>query len=136
MIRAASSDLQSDLLVVARTKSGKVRRVPVGPRIAAEIVACHWQVVPFESSGSFARAVRSKSGVHRFHIHQMRHTFGCQWLERGGSLAALKEIMGHASIRTTLRYAQASDDMIRREAKRVNSVAAMATAQAKSLGMN
>lgn len=139
MIRAKPSDLQADMLVVARTKSGKVRRVPLGPHIATEIATRQGRIVPFKFSGDFARAVRAKSGVHRFHVHQMRHTFGCQWLERGGSLAALKEIMGHASIRTTLRYAQASDDMIRREAKRVNSVAAtvagVTTAQAKPLGV-
>jgi site-specific recombinase XerD len=50
----------------------------------------------------------------------MRHTFACQWIERGGSLAALQQILGHASVETTQRYARLSDDMTQREAERVH----------------
>jgi len=35
--------------------------------------------------------VRRLSSIDRFYIHQMRHTFACQWLERDGSLAALQK---------------------------------------------
>jgi site-specific recombinase XerD len=44
--------------------------------------------------------------VKGFHVHRLRHTFACRYLERGGQLSALKEILGHASIRTTERYAK------------------------------
>lgn len=47
------------------------------------------------------KRVRRMTGVEGFHVHQMRHTFACQWLERGGSLAALQQVLGHASITTT-----------------------------------
>jgi integrase len=49
----------------------------------------------------------------------MRHTFGCRLLERGGSLAAPQQILGHACIVITQRYARLSDDMVRREAERL-----------------
>ena len=57
--------------------------------------------------------------MERFHPHMMRHTFGTNWLAAGGSLAALQELLGHASITTTQRYARLSGDMVRREAERV-----------------
>jgi integrase len=109
------------MLVVHHTKSGKVRRVPLQPELQRELRQRVGRFVAFaeRSPGSFANAVRRHSGVKRFHAHQLRHTFGCQWLERGGSLAALQQIMGHASVLTTQRYARLSDDMVKREAQRL-----------------
>jgi integrase/recombinase XerD len=59
--------------------------------------------------------------VAKIHVHQMRHTFACQWLERGGTLPALQQILGHASIETTQRYARLSDEVVMREAKRLEA---------------
>ena len=67
------------------------------------------------SPGSFAKAVRLKTGIDRFHAHHMRHPFACQWLERGGSLDAPQQILGHASIVTTQRYAKLTDEVFMRE---------------------
>ena len=73
------------------------------------------------SPGSFAGIVKRLSGVEGFHVHQTRHTFACQWLERGGSLAALQQVLGHASIVTTQRYARLTDEAVMREAGRINA---------------
>ena len=67
----------------------------------------------------FARQVRKLSGVEGFHAHQLRHTIACQWLERGGSLAALQEILGHSSIVTTQRYGRLGEAHVMAEAARI-----------------
>lgn len=122
LTRAQASDLERGFLVVHQTKSGKVRRVPLEPELLAEIRGHVGRLVPFEecSTGSFGRTVRRLSGVARFHPHQMRHTFACCWLEQGGSLAALQQVLGHASIVTTQRYARLTDEIVMAERVRMS----------------
>jgi integrase len=124
LCRSQARDIQDGSIVVGRTKSGKVRRVPLAPDILEESKSRVGRLVPFAegSPGSFSKAVRRRTGIDGFHVHQMRHTFACRWLERGGSLAALQEMLGHASITTTQRYARLSHDMLKREVMRVSQV--------------
>ena len=56
-----------------------------------------------------------------FHVHRCRHTFAMRWLEAGGNLAVLQQILGHRDLSTTMRYARVTDDLIEREAARVAS---------------
>jgi integrase len=122
LARAQAADVERGCLVVHHTKSRRVRRVPLEAPILAEVRGRVGRLIPFseKSNGSFATAVRRLSGIEGFHVHQMRHTFGCQWLERGGSLAALQQIMGHVEISTTQRYARLSDEAVMREARRLS----------------
>jgi integrase len=111
---------------VANTKSKRVRRVPLTPDLLREVRGRVGRLAPYAvgSPGSFAERVRRRSGVEGFHVHQMRHTFACQWLERGGSLAALQQVLGHASIVTTQRYARLTDEAVMREAARLTNARA------------
>ncbi len=118
LCRAQASDLDKrGFLLVPKSKNGRFRRIPLEPELAAEIRSHVGRLVPFSESahGSFAKTVRRLSGIADFHPHRMRHTFACQWLEQGRSIAALKQILGHASVATTERYAGLSDDAVMRE---------------------
>lgn len=108
-------------LEVSNTKSRRIRRVPLSPELVREVRSRVGRLVPYAagSPGSFAKAAGRLAGVADFHVHRMRHTFACQWLERGGNLAALQQILGHASIETTQRYARLSDEAVMREAARI-----------------
>ena len=53
----------------------------------------------------------------------LRRTFACAWVDRGGSLAALQQLLGHSPITTTQRYGRISDSMVRAEMVRLESVA-------------
>ena len=122
LVRAQASDVERGFLVVHHTKSRKVRRVPLELELLQEVRGHVGRLVAFATSspGSFAKPVRLRTGIGRFHVHQMRHTFACQWLERGGSLAALQQILGHASIETTQRYAKLTDEVVMRESQRIS----------------
>jgi integrase/recombinase XerD len=121
LCRSQSRHVECGWLVVSQTKSGKVRRVPLAGELAAEVNARVGRLVPFREAdpGTFSWHVRQMSGVERFHPHMMRHTFACRWIERGGSLPALQQILGHASIATTQRYARLGDDVVKEQAARV-----------------
>lgn len=122
LVRAQASDVERGFLVVHHTKSRKVRRVPLELELLQEVRGHVGRLVAFATSspGSFAKPVRLRTGIGRFHVHKMRHTFACQWLERGGSLAALQQILGHASIETTQRYAKLTDEVVMRESQRIS----------------
>lgn len=121
LTRAMSTDVQQGVLVVHRTKTGRLRRVPLAPELLRELRRRVGKLVPYATSacGAFATAAKRHSGLRRFHPHQMRHTFACTWLERGGSLAALQQILGHSTIITTQRYARLSDEAVQAEALKV-----------------
>jgi integrase len=122
LCRARADHLISGMLTVAQTKSGRVRRVPVPESMASEVRRRLGRLVPYVegSAGSFNKLVRRRSGVAGFHVHQLRHTFACRWIERGGSLPSLQQVLGHASVTTTQHYAKLSDEYVRREAERVS----------------
>jgi integrase/recombinase XerC/integrase/recombinase XerD len=113
--------IEDGAVVVSKTKSGKVRRVPLPSGLLAEIRTRIGPLVPFPEGnpGGFARAIRRASGIEDFHVHRCRHTFAYRWLADQGSLATLQELLGHADISTTMRYAKVDQDLVEREARRV-----------------
>jgi integrase len=121
LCRSQARHVENGWLVVSQTKSGKVRRVPLALELSKEIASHVGRLVPFREAdpGSFSWHVRQMSGVERFHPYMMRHTFACRWIERDGSLPALQQILGHASIATTQRYARLGDDVVKEQALRV-----------------
>lgn len=59
-------------------------------------------------------AAKKAAGVEQFRFHDLRHTRGTRILRTTGNLAIAKEALKHRNIRTTLRYAHAADDDLRR----------------------
>lgn len=114
-------------LVLEKTKSGKVRRVPLFAEAAAllkeefkKTSSVFVVETRIKGSDDIARPNRKLSGV-RWHYHQLRHTYACRWLEAGGSKEALQKILGHSTIRLTERYGDLSDEAVFWEAERIES---------------
>lgn len=119
MTRAQAKDIRDGVLIVRISKSGKVRRVPVPQDVLAECKGRVGRLCPLSDSISFNRRVRELSGVERFHSHLARHTFATDWLSAGGSLAGLKAVLGHSSVAVTEQYGRIEDDLVLREARRL-----------------
>jgi integrase len=119
LMRTQSLDVQGRKLVIRRSKSGKVRRVPLPPDVLAECRGRVGRLCPFRDACSFNKRVRRLSGIAGFHSHLCRHTFATEWRESGGSLAALQAVLGHGSIAVTERYGTIGEDLVEREALRL-----------------
>ena len=62
---------------MSKTKSSKIRHVPLGPELLAEIRTHLGKLVPFAegSPGSFTRVVLKLSAIADSNPHRRRHTF-------------------------------------------------------------
>jgi integrase len=70
-----------------------------------------------------------------FHFHDLRHHFASWYIMRGGSLPALQQILGHADIKMTLRYAHLAPEHLRSEMAKTERAAvdsALSSAQASA----
>ena len=115
----------SGWLTVRQGKGMKERHVPLSSR-ARKSLTDYLEVRPQTNTpGVFltktlnrlsARPVQRmvKSASQRAGIeqgvtcHQLRHTFATRFLEKGGDLATLRDILGHTNISTTSRYVHSS----------------------------
>jgi integrase/recombinase XerD len=70
------------------------------------IFKCYAHPVTNRYLKEIARAVGIKKNLT---FHMSRHTFGTLFLERGGRVEVLKELMGHSAIETTMVYVHMSD---------------------------
>ena len=68
---------------------------------------------PSRTYERFQRAIKA-TNVSRITIHDLRHSFAVRFLERGGHIFDLKEILGHRDIKLTMRYSHFSAAMSER----------------------
>ena len=50
------------------------------------------------------RKLKKKTGIARLRAHLLRHTFATRYLENGGDMYALQQILGHTSLEMVKRY--------------------------------
>ena len=101
----------------ARTKSGKVRAVPISQTLAKEIE----QHALEHGNGAriFSSALSAfREGIERAKIelpdgqmsHALRHSFASHFMMNGGNILVLQRVLGHSDLRMTMRYAHLSPD--------------------------
>ena len=63
--------------------------------------------------------VRSKAGLLDLRLHDLRHTFASVAVNSGESLYLTGHLLGHATARTTERYAHLADDPLKSASERI-----------------
>ena len=62
------------------------------------------------------QAILNQQQLPKINFHALRHTFATRWIECGLDVKSLSEVLGHASIQTTLDIYVHSSDKLKREA--------------------
>jgi integrase len=121
-LRWSNVDFLLNAINFTETKTNKDRSVPMEPTVREALSALHDNadgaeyvfVNPntktryAEVRKSFSAACREAS-ITDFRFHDLRHTFGTRLADAGVDVVKIKELMGHASIVTTMRYMHATD---------------------------
>jgi integrase len=113
--------------IVGTPKSGKSREIPLSDdalaalkasrHLKGELVFCNERggmLTKGECKWPLWKACK-RAGLRRIGWHVLRHTFASHLAMRGVPLKAIQELMGHATIEMTMRYAHLSPD-VRRDA--------------------
>lgn len=129
-------DWRQKLWRIPKTKSGKVRYVPLSSgalKLLRELKEKDYPTIehifanprtgrPFVSIFYSWDTARKEAGLPELRIHDLRHSFASFLVNAGRSLYEVQELLGHADIRTTSRYAHLSRERLR-EAVEVVSMA-------------
>ncbi len=118
-------DFRRKIITILKTKGQKKREIPIGVGIFrlllkqrkhpdSPYIFCHKDG---KRIGSFKKAFKTalkRAGIEDFTFHDLRHTFASHLVMSGVDLKTVQEIMGHASFKTTLRYAHLARNHKRR----------------------
>lgn len=129
-------DWRQKIWRIPKTKSGKVRHVPLSSGALkllhqvkdkanlniAHIFANPRTGMPFVSIFCSWNTARQEAGLPELRIHDLRHSFASFLVNAGRSLYEVQELLGHADIRTTSRYAHLSRERLREAVEVVNVV--------------
>jgi integrase len=121
-LRWSNVDFDLNGINFTETKSNKDRSVPMEPIVREALLqlcegagdAEYVFVNPTTETRytdikkSFTAACQ-EAGITGFTFHDLRHTFGTRLADAGVDVVKIKELMGHASIVTTMRYMHATD---------------------------
>ena len=132
-------DWQKSSWRIPKTKSGKVRHVPLS-RGALELLNKLQNQTKLDHMGKRAifanpetgkpfisffyswNSARVRAGMPEFRIHDLRHSFASYLVNAGRSLYEVQELLGHADIKTTSRYAHLSRERLAQAVEHVPQI--------------
>lgn len=102
------------------TKGKNIRRVPMNSLVWSilqdrRLFAPDMKIFSFDFEHllwRYFRPLQRKAGVQEIRFHDLRHTFASHLAMAGVSLFDIQKLLGHAEIRTTMRYMHLAPDQL------------------------
>jgi len=124
-LKVSDIDFIDETIMITETKTYKDRIIPLGKELSMELRRyihenkITGKIFPI-SLRTYENVLCQKSKELGFHVtpYMLRHTFATQYIENGGNLLMLKNILGHSNITTTEGYVHESKAMLRRDYER------------------
>jgi site-specific recombinase XerD len=129
LLTTSDVDSSRGVILVRKGKGGRQRLAMLSPRLLT-LLRAYWSLVrppvPWlfaSSKGGPLSAGVARLAIHRAAArgirkrvtpHSLRHAFATHMLESGGDVRVIQVVLGHASIRSTVRYARVSTALIAR----------------------
>ena len=120
-LRWADIDFVKGYMLIREAKSGHMRKVPISPVVMYSLESLKKESeFVFQSDKTdtrrrdFYRAWKGaleKAGIEDFRFHDLRHTAASLMVANGIDLVTIKEILGHADIKMTMRYAHTTPEI-------------------------
>ena len=128
---AVRHSLDNHRKVLVAPKSNRTRHIPLDTDVYAML--CRRKsgtgyVFPADDGRPFTnyrvgygiKKLCKEAGLRKIGWHTLRHTFASHLAMRGVPLPAIKELMGHSSITTTMRYAHVAPSTLRSAIEMLN----------------
>ena len=116
-------DFKATRIKVERTKSGRVRFIPMNEVLFNELSRQRSESgqTPYvftnpetgkqyiDMKTGFKGALR-RAGIEGLRFHDLRHTFASRLIEKGADIETVRDLLGHHSITITQRYIHSNND--------------------------
>jgi len=127
-LRWENVDLENNIITLehTNTKSKKTRRIPINSTLrtllleqrlkgmGSDYVFVSSKGTPYARHDSLKQAfigACKRSSIKGLRFHDLRHTAATRMVESGVSIVVVSRILGHADLKTTMRYAHPEDSL-------------------------
>lgn len=121
-LRWSQVDLRTSQIRVERTKSGRIRLIPLGERLRGELLMLKAENPSAEFvflypatrrpmtdvKRAFLTATR-QAGIKGLRFHDLRHTYASRLVANGVDIITVRDLLGHHSVEVTQRYTHSNE---------------------------
>ncbi|MCU1278336.1 MAG: hypothetical protein JWM53_1882 [bacterium] len=133
-LKKADVDLVAREITVVKSKSGKVRRIPINDELLVLLrnalaqstgayVFTNRKGEPYHPDSITHAFVRTckKVGITNLRFHDCRHHFATMVRRTGGDLDLVRQLLGHSHLSMTERYAHVGREQLHQAVARIGS---------------